>query len=198
MIYKKTMEAIVGVLSTIGTVYSVAKKISYKLNKKKIYKHIRKAITELDYENIVNGVEKLKLFDIKNIDTNTMMPKKKFFENLTCRQRLPKMEKFEELFGFKKEHLETIESFMSYLNDTKTDENTKLHELQIIKEDEISELVAKKTKNEQIVKLKESLMVELKKDRDIIDGLNLTKILEPLMYCVTNSLVPGTSKIYVD
>ncbi len=166
------------IMCITGSFYFFNNKRKYKQSKNKIYKYIKSAIAALDFDDIIKGFEMLKDFDTRHSDEEGK-PNKKYLEKLLYKERLPKCDKTEKLFGVPSEMVDDITQIKKHFNNKLKKENLKEH-LEKVEEEE-------KEENEVLINLKQKLkkikvrqLAENNSNRKVIDDLNLTDIIKEL------------------
>lgn len=159
-------------------VYYFNNKRKYKTEKKKIYKYIREAIESLDFDDVIKGFTMLKDFDIRhsNIDGE---PNRKFFEKITFKKRSSKCNKTDILFGIPSSVIEDINEIKKYFVDKIKTEDLKKH-LEKVAEEEEKESETLTQLKTKLKKIKIRQLAENNSRRQIIDDMNLTKLIETL------------------
>lgn len=167
--------AVVGAI-TVG--YGLIKKAKYKNLKRTIYREVREAIAELDFEKIHTAIDKLKKFDAQFMDIATGLPIKGLFEKLRCKERLAKMEKLEKLFGITLEDVKSIEATKEWVEKMKNNVEDIGKELGIIEEEEKKDNAKVELAKKKLEQLKTKHLLTNTKQRQVVDGLNLTDIIQ--------------------
>jgi len=164
----------------LGSVaYFIKNKRKYKNLKKTIYSKIEQGVKELDFEMISDGAEALRDFDVKYKDLRTGLPKKAFFEKIFRKTRIPKMDKFEELFGIPKELVEDVDTIKKFFIGEKSVDKMNKH-LNAITEEEHKENDVLKELRVKLEQVKRRQLARNNKEREVIDNMNLTDKIQEL------------------
>ena len=157
------------------------KKFQYKKLKNAIYKIIQEGIDNLDYEMILEGIGKLKEFDISFKDIKSGEAMKGVWEKINCRSiRLPKMEKLQEKFGITLEDIESIDSIKKWVENVEKNVEGVGKELGLIKDEENkNDIKLLKIKNE-LELVKSAHLLKNNQTRKVVDDLNLTEVIQQM------------------
>lgn len=160
-----------------GVGYFFKTKYSYKKQKKMIYRGIKFGLENADFEKVAEWADKLDKFDDQARDAINGQMKKKSFEKLFGRKRIPKMEKVDKLFGLPKNIITDARAMKKRFELELHKDNIGKKILEVEEEEKKDEQV-KSLLHADLEKIRRKEMAKLHNIIKTIDSLKISEVID--------------------